>query len=102
MTDNDRISIRLRIGSNIHQLTVPTEKEEVFRRAAELINDRLNKYQQGFQNQSTERYNAVVMLDIAVRYLQQQNDLDTLPFMQSIEQLTGEIEEGLGEDNKKH
>ena len=41
------------------------------------------------------------MLDIAVRYLQQQNDLDTLPFMQSIEQLTGEIEEVLGED-KKH
>ena len=99
MTDNDRISIRLRIGSNIHQLTVPTEKEEVFRRAAELINDRLNKYQQGLQ---TERYMMMCMLDIAVRYLQQQNDLDTLPFMQSIEQLTGEIEEVLGEDNKKH
>ena len=90
MTDNDRISINLRIGSNIHQLTVPTEKEEIFRRAAELI-----------KNHSSERYNAVVMLDIAVRYLQQQNDLDTLPFMQSIEQLTGEIEEVLGED-KKH
>ncbi len=100
MTENDKITISLRIGSNMHQLTVPKEKEYFFRKAADLINDRLNKYQQGFQNQSSERYNAVVMLDIAVRYLQQQDNQDTIPFMDSITQLTDEIEEVLGEKKK--
>ena len=97
MAVSDKITINLFIGSQPQQLTIPREKEGYFRRAAELINDRFNKYRQGFQNQSTDRYNAVVMLDIAVRYLQQQEEHHTKPFAESIAQLTNEIGEVLGE-----
>lgn len=81
----------------MHLITVPRDKEKIFRDAADYVNERYNKYRQGFQNQSSEKYNAVVMLDIAVRYLQQQDNVDTTPYAKAIDQLTSEIEEILGE-----
>ena len=98
MAAPEKVNVNLLVGNQYQQLTVPLDKERYFRDAADLINDRFNKYRQGFQNQSTDRYNAVVMLDIAVRYLQQQEEHDTLPFVQAIGKLTEEIEEVLEEN----
>lgn len=94
----EKIGINLLIGSQMHYITVPIEKERYFREAAELINERYNKYRQSYQNQNTDKYNAVVMLDIAVRYLQGVDRNDTQPLFDSIETLTKEIEEALGEN----
>lgn len=96
----EKIGINLLIGSQMHYITVPIEKERFFREAAELINERYNKYRQNYQNQNTDKYNAVVMLDIAVRYLQSVDNHDTQPFVDSITALTEEIEEALGENLK--
>lgn len=94
----EKIGINLLIGSQMHYITVPIERERYFREAAELINERYNKYRQSYQNQNTDKYNAVVMLDIAVRYLQCVDNNDTQPFVDSLTTLTQEIEEILGEN----
>lgn len=94
----DRYTINLLIGNQTHQITVSRDMERYFREAAELINDRYNKYRQSFQNQSTEKYNAVVMLDIAVRYLQNLDNHDTDPYAKAINDLTAEVEEALGKN----
>lgn len=94
---NDKLGINLLVGSQMHYLTVPRDKERFFREAADLINERYNKYRQSYQNQSSEKYNAVVMLDIAVRFLQNQDNHDTQPIMDSILELQSEIEDALGE-----
>lgn len=97
MPDNDKLAINLLIGSQMHSFTVSRDKERLFREAAELINERYNKYRNIYQNQSTDNYNASVMLDIAVRYIQNQDNQDTTPFIDSMKALTQEIEEVLGE-----
>lgn len=94
----EKIGINLLIVSQMHYITVPIERERYFREAAELINERYNKYRQSYQNQNTDKYNAVVMLDIAVRYLQCVDNKDTQPFVDSLTALTQEIEEILGEN----
>lgn len=93
---SDKLGINLLVGSQMHLITVSRDKEKIFRDAADYINERYNAYRQSFQNQSSEKYNAVVMLDIAVRYLQQQNNVDTTPYAAAIDKLTSEIEEILG------
>lgn len=95
---NDKIGINLLVGSEIQHLTVPRDKERFFREAADLINERFNKYRQSYQNQSSAKYNAVVMLDIAVRYLQEQDKHDTQPIMAAIAELNSEIEEALADN----
>ena len=100
--NSEKQRITIRFGSWDLPMTVFRKDEHLYREAEKLMKERYAFYTNNYKGLQTERYMMMCMLDIAVRYLQQQNDLDTLPFMQSIEQLTGEIEEVLGEDNKKH
>lgn len=94
---SDKLVIQLRIGNQLHQITVQREKEKIFRDAADFINEKFNKYRATYPNQSQEKYSAVVLIDLAVQILQIHNNNDTQPFIESMEQLTKEIEETLGE-----
>lgn len=101
MNENtQKLGINLLIGNQTHYINVPRDKERYFREAAELINERHNLYRQSYNNQSTEKYNALVMLDIAVRYLQLQDANSTQPFVDSLNTLTLEIEDVLGETHQ--
>ncbi|RRD79490.1 cell division protein ZapA [Alloprevotella sp. OH1205_COT-284] len=94
---SDKLVIQLRIGNQLHQITVQRDKEKIFRDAAEFINEKFNKYSATFPNQSQEKYSAVVLIDLAVQILQIQHNNDTRPFVEAMEQLTKEIEETLEE-----
>lgn len=100
--NTEKLGINLLIGNQTHYINVPREKERFFREAAELINERHNLYRQSYSNQSTEKYNALVMLDIAVRYLQLQDANNTQPFVDSLSALTLEIEDALGEPHQEY
>lgn len=97
--NNEKLGINLDIAGEKHHFVISRDKEKHFREAAELINRRYNAYRESYQNQTPAKYNAVVLLDIAVRYLQSQEDHSTEPIMESIRELNSEIEELLG-DNK--
>ena len=97
---SEKLGINLLIGNQTHYINVPRDKERFFREAADLINERHNLYRQSYSNQSTEKYNALVMLDIAVRYLQAQESNSTQPFVESLNTLTLEIEDALGESHQ--
>lgn len=95
---NDKLGINLIIADEKHHFVVPRDKERYFREAAELINKRFNAYRESYQNQTAAKYNAVVMLDIAVRYLQCKDEQNTEPIMNSLRELNEEIEQILGEN----
>ena len=44
MEVSEKLVIQLLIGKNLQQVTVKRDQEEIFRKAAQLINERLNKY----------------------------------------------------------
>ena len=76
--------------------TVLREKEELFRKAADLINSKFNKYRTAQPNHSAERYSTTVLVDIAVQLLQQEKSVD--PLVSSMKQLNLEVEEVLNEE----
>lgn len=93
----DKFVIRLLIGNQIHPLSVPRDKEKLYRDAADYINKRLSQYRTKVPNQTEERYSTVVMLDLAVQIFMMQEQNDTQPFVDALTQLTVEVEEALGE-----
>lgn len=93
--NNDKLGITLDIEGEKYHFNVPREKEANFRNAAELINRRYNAYRQSYQNQPQAKYHAVVMLDIAVRYLECKDNHDRLPLVEAITELNSEVEEAL-------
>ena len=49
--NSDKLVINLFIGRQSYPITVKRDQEEVFRRAAELINNKLQRYQTAYPNQ---------------------------------------------------
>lgn len=91
----EKFIIQLRIGNQTYPITVLRETEEIYRKATQRINDKLNLYKSHFPNQSEEKYMSMAMLDIAVKWIQNEMRNDTAPLMNSMAQLTQEIEEVL-------
>lgn len=97
MENNDKFVIRLLIGEQIFPITVKRDQEEIYRKAASMINEKLGRYKSSYPHLEYERYAAVAMLDFAVRVLQLQKRNDQSPYADTIERLTGELEELLGD-----
>lgn len=90
---NDKLVIQLMIGNQIYPISVKREQEELFRKAAKQINEKLNRYRVAYPNQGYEKYMSIALLDFAVKALQAESDNDTEPFNKCLSQLTSEIEE---------
>ena len=95
MAVSDKLVIQLLIGNNMQQITVRRDQEEIFRKAATLINERLNKYNTAYPNQADAKYMSIALHDFAVKALQLEQNVDTEPYNKSIDLLTKEIEEVL-------
>ena len=95
MEVSEKLVIQLLIGKNLQQITVKRDQEEIFRKAALLINERLNKYKTAYPNQSDVKYMSIALLDFAAKVLQMENNVDNQTFAESIDKLTKEVEEVL-------
>ena len=98
MSENsERLTIRLLIDNEIHYFVVPRSAEGTYRAAAERINKEFARYREHYKDLSLQKYNALVLTSLTVELLQEKKNTDTLPVLTSIEQLTSEIAETLGE-----
>lgn len=93
---DDKLVIKLTVGKQVYPITVRREQEEIYRKAAKAINDRLSRYQVKYPGQPYEKYMSIVMLDFAVKVLQSEENISAEPYRAVIEQLTRDIEEVLG------
>lgn len=95
MEDNkdkkDKLVIQLLIGKQVYPITVRRDQEEVYRKAARLINEKLGRYEQLYPNLSYERYTSVALLDFAVQVIQTQKQKDQSPYEDVVKRLTEEI-----------
>ena len=95
MEDNkdkkDKLVIQLLIGKQVYPITVRRDQEEVYRKAARLINEKLGRYEQSYPNLSYERYTSVALLDFAVQVIQTQKQKYQSPYEDVVKRLTEEI-----------
>ena len=96
--DSNKLIIKLMVGNQIYPISVKREQEELFRKAAKDINEKLQRYQTTYPNQGYEKYMSIALLDFAVKVLQLENSNETTPYNKSLEQLTLEIEQTLGKN----
>lgn len=93
---SDRLTIQLMIGKQLHPITIRREMEEIFRKAARNINERLSRYQESYPSLGYERCMAITLLDFAVEALQAAHDSSAAPYDAAVRGLTHEIEQALG------
>lgn len=93
MVDNksEKMVIQLLIGKQVYPITIKREQEEIYRRAARMINDKLGRYEQSYPHLGYERYTSVALLDFAVQVIQLQNQKDESPYEEVVDRLNEEL-----------
>lgn len=89
--------IQLLIGKQAFPITIKRDQEEIYRRASQLINEKLGRYEQSYPHLGYEKYISVALLDFAVQVLQLQAQQDQSPYENTVTRLTQELEELLAE-----
>lgn len=67
------LSIKLTFGSKTFALNIDREREEVYRTAEKLINQKLQTYMNRFADQTQEDYLTMALLDITVHLVDEKN-----------------------------
>ena len=70
---SERFNIQLNIANKSYAITVNRENEEVYRKAAKLIQQKLDRYSSSFYAEDKQDYYAMVMLDLAVALVSEGN-----------------------------
>lgn len=92
---NDKLGIKLEIGNETIGVNVPRDKEQAYRVAGKLINQKINTYKALYPQKEYQTILAMTLIDIALAYELNEDKNSTAPYLQSIEKLTKEIEETL-------
>ena len=77
---NEKMVIQLLIGKQAFPITIKRDQEEIYRRASQLINEKLGRYEQSYPHLGYEKYTSVALLDFAVQVLQLQAQQDQSPY----------------------
>lgn len=92
---SEKFIIHLRIGRSVFPVTIERHKEEIYRAAEKLINERIDFYNKRYSNQNADVYMRMAMLDLAVSVKTNETRNDTKPYQKSMETLLQEVEETL-------
>ena len=97
MPDNDEFKIQLRVADKVYPIFCKRSEEELYRKAATAINDRIFQYSSKFSGAKLEMKDllAMVAVDISIKNLINIKKEDTSPLMDRIESLDKELEEYL-------
>jgi cell division protein ZapA len=76
---SEKLSIRVQIGGRHYPLSIAPEEEEIIRRAAKLLNERMKSYRENFAVQDTQDLLSMCALEFGVRMLEtEQNKAESL------------------------
>jgi cell division protein ZapA len=89
---NDTIKINLNIADSYYPITIQREEEEMMRKAARQVNERLNLYREKYSTQPKDKLLAMVAYQFAQEKLMLEQRNDTQPFSDKIRELTDLLE----------
>lgn len=99
--NDDTLSITLKLGSQILQMTVTRDDEIIYREAEKLINQRFAYYATRYPKLGNEMYLTMMALDVAVQLKGIERDTDPEPMLGALRGMLGEIEAALTEGGQK-
>ena len=102
---DDTLRIKLVVGDASYPLHINRADEQLYRDAARVVGDMLNRYRVTFPGLSKEQYLAMVAIHNSYMNLEKKRNNDTAPFAErlqrSIDQLTNYLDEEKESDNRQ-
>lgn len=89
---DDEMNISLLIDCQRYPLKIRRGDEQLYRDAAKLINNTLNKYREWRPDFSSNQHWAMATLEIAFHLIADKDKNDTQPYLEKLEELTKELD----------
>ena len=83
------------MAGTIFPVRIIRENEEIVRKAAAMVDERINKYSEKWPDVPREKVFAIVAYMFALESLQEKQRNDTTPYTDKISELTDELEDYL-------
>lgn len=94
MAEESSITIKVNIAGKLCPMTIKREEEEIIRKAAQLINNKISKYQERYTaHTDTFDFLAVTALQHTIAMIQAENRNDTEPVLNEIEKISLRLDE---------
>lgn len=93
MNDNEKMKIHLSMADQTYPMTINREEEELYRKAAKQINEKLNMYRSRRPEGTIINHLTMVAFDFAFNLAVNEHRNDTEPYKQKLNELTRELEE---------
>lgn len=96
----DKQNISLLLDAHRITLSVPREKEPVYRDAAKSVNEIYQKYARAYRDQPVEKLWVLTALELAVNFRSDVRDKNLQPVLEKLRELTSTIDNTLKMNNQ--
>ena len=93
--NDTKLKIKLKIGEYYHPMEIERSKEEIYRKAAKLVDTRFAAYKDKYKKVDDNMILSFVALDFALQYLTLEENKSPEVIGSKINELTGELEKFL-------
>ena len=95
---DDKLSIRINIGDKYYPLRIERNEEEVIRKAAKIINDKLSQYRSKYSKRDMVDLLAMTALQYTKKYIEFEVNDDQANLDEELKQLNIELEDYINQN----
>jgi len=92
---NKKLSIKVNVADRYYPLTIDRSQEEVIRKAAKMINEKVLQYKQRYKDKDTQDFLAMASLQYVIKALEIENDADVSPIYEEVRIMEQQLSEFL-------
>ena len=95
---DEKLSIRVSVADRYYPLKIDRNQEEVIRKAAKMIHEKVLQYKQRYKDKDTQDFLAMASLQYVIKVIEAENKTDVSPVLDEIKVMEQELREFLDKE----
>ncbi|RUT80026.1 cell division protein ZapA [Ancylomarina longa] len=96
---DNKLSIKVNVADRYYPLNIDRDQEEVIRKAAKMINEKVLQYKQRYKDKDTQDFLAMASLQFVIKVIESESKADVSPIIEELATIEKELNEFLEKEN---
>jgi len=92
---DNKLSIKVNVADRTYPLNIDRKQEEVIRKAAKMINEKVMQYKQRYKDKDTQDFLVMASLQYVIKVIELENKTDVAPVYNELKAMERELSEFL-------
>jgi len=94
-----KLSIKVNVADRYYPLNIDRDREEIIRKAAKLINEKVLQYKQKYKDKDTQDFLAMASLQFVIKVIESEKNTDVSPILEELKLMEQELSEFIENEN---